>query len=168
MVKIKKDQVFTIIAVTSVPVILIWIYLIISNNFPPTILGSGFPLEPKWRISLDSQVKKIFVSTDGNILLSETGSSLYAVDPFKGVVIWKFGLPILTEIPGPIVTGGGKVYFSNNQKLWALDEKNESCLAVIRLFVQNSLTAPFASTGFLIRGQVDSTPPSQSRSHTPG
>ncbi len=115
----KKLQKIAIILVLCVVIIFIAVNYIYQRITPRTLGELAFPLNEKWSLCVDENIRD--VSTNGNgIILVKTNTALSAYNENTGILIWKSRIKSQRETFPPIVANK-KVFVSDSENLWAFE-----------------------------------------------
>lgn len=104
--------------------LLIIVFAIYGNYLVRDIYGPipdreiGFPIKPKWEITLNDKIRQVIV-TENNHAIVRLGYSINSVSLETGEKLWKYRVdePIYS-----IIAHEGKIYAAGKGSLYALDE----------------------------------------------
>lgn len=103
---------------------LLFIISLVTNHFARDWYGpipdkdEGFPLQKAWETKFSDNIKEVYITENGNILV-QLGYSVNLISPKTGDLIWKFRIdkPIYS-----VTSGNGKVYVFGNHSFLILNE----------------------------------------------
>ena len=148
MKKIQKIALIFLIGIVAAFTAINYIYLQIT---PRTFGESTFPLNEKWSLCVDENIRDI--STDGNgIVLVKTNTSLSAYNKNTGFLMWKSPIKSQRETFPPIVANK-KVFVSDSENLWAFELKTGKVLWKEPI-VSTDTWVPYASDKFVLLNSI--------------
>jgi outer membrane protein assembly factor BamB len=147
----KKLQKIAIILVIGVVVIFTAVNYIYQRITPRTLGEFAFPLNEKWSLCVDENIRD--VSTNGNgIVLVKTNTLLSAYNENTGILMWKSPIKSQRETFPPIVANK-KVFVSDSENLWAFELETGKVLW--KAPIDNTdAWVPYASDRFVLLNSI--------------